>query len=309
MTYAQALRYFVHEALISLVRSWKVSMLAVLTISVSLFVCAFLLLLSNNLDQRIAEWQQRARVIVYLHPAAGSETMEELSQQLEAAPWVTGVEAVSTEQAGHRFEELFPSMADLVRDEPLPASLEVSFQQEGLDLAAFGAWSEELRANPAVAMVDDDRDWLRQLRTILTVVRGFGLTLGGVLLIGAVFTIASVVRLTAYLYQEEIEIMRIVGATEFFIRGPFYLEGMFQGLIGGLLALAELYVAYALLQAQALDSLWGRLLLTDFLGLHQQVAMVGLGALAGLIGAIASLRRESLRQVASSEEDSASGDA
>jgi cell division transport system permease protein len=115
-----------------------------------------------------------------------------------------------------------------------------------------------------------------------------------VLLSAAVFTIASVIRLTAYLYHEEILIMRLVGATEFFIRGPFFLEGLLQGLLGGVVAVVALYGAHALALAQAARSVWGGLLLGDFLGFGQQIFLVALGALAGLAGAVLSLRRESL---------------
>ena len=78
-------------------------------------------------------------------------------------------------------------------------------------------------------MVDDDRDWLRQLEGVVQVVRTVGMALVAVLLLAAIFTIASVIRLTAYLYRDEIGVMRLVGATELFIRGPFYVEGLVQG--------------------------------------------------------------------------------
>lgn len=308
MKLRQALLYFLQEAGISLVRSWKVSLLAVLTISVSLAICGFLMVLSGNLGSLVEQWQAQTKVVVYLRSGAAPADIEQLRAKLAAVPWVTGVEEVSAEQARRRFQDIFPSLSDLMQDwseEPLPASLEVAFRNQGLDLAAFTAWSEQVRQNPVVAMVDDDRDWLAQLRTVLAVVRGIGLTLGLVLLAGAIFTIASVVRLTAYLYQDEIEIMRIVGATEFFIRGPFYLEGLLQGFIGGLLALAQLYLGFAVLRARTTGSLWGPLLTGEFLSWEEQLALVLLGATAGLVGAVASLRRQSLR-APSAEEAGAS---
>ena len=93
-----------------------------------------------------------------------------------------------------------------------------------------------------MTLVDDDREWLSQLATAVAVVRAVGLALVASLLGAAIFTIASVIRLTAYLHNEETGMMRLVGATEFFIRGPFYVEGLLQGLIGGLVASAALGV-------------------------------------------------------------------
>ena len=82
-------------------------------------------------------------------------------------------------------------------------------------------------------MVDDDRDWVAQLEGVLQVIGAVGLGVVAVLMVAAIFTIASVIRLTAYLYRDEIGVMRLVGATELFIRGPFYVEGLLQGLLGG----------------------------------------------------------------------------
>ena len=142
-------------------------------------------------------------------------------------------------------------------------------------------------------MVDDDRDWLGQVETAVAVVRAVGLVLGGILLGAAIFTIASIIRLTAYLHHEEIAIMRLVGATEFFIRGPFYVEGLIQGLLGGGLASAGLYGGYQLVHSRS-RSLLAAVLAGRFLSARQLGLLLVLGAMAGLIGAVASLRRESL---------------
>jgi cell division transport system permease protein len=129
---------------------------------------------------------------------------------------------------------------------------------------------------------------------VVAVVRAVGLALVGGLLGAAIFTIASVIRLTAYLHHEEIGIMRLVGATEFFIRGPFYAEGLLQGLIGGALAGGALFGVYAALHARRQGSLFSSVLALDFLSPQQVAFLVLLGAAAGLFGAVASLRRETL---------------
>ena len=156
------------------------------------------------------------------------------------------------------------------------------------------AWLAEWRRRPEVTLIDDDREWLGQLATAVAVVRAVGLALVAGLLGAAIFTIASVIRLTAYLHSEETGIMRLVGATEFFIRGPFYIEGMLQGLIGGALASGALWGAYQLLHARGQGTLFSTVLALGFLGPRQVVFLILLGAAAGLFGAVASLRREAL---------------
>jgi cell division transport system permease protein len=295
----QALLYFFREAWVSLARSWKVSLLAVVTIAVSLTIGGAFLLIGRNLSALVERWRDEARVVVYLRPDADAAARADLLAEIAAAPWVTAREERTAAEAAARFRQVFPGLADLLeggRDEPLPPSIEIVVDPgvQGAAGSAFATWLAALRAHPAVELVDDDREWLRQLETLTVLVRGAGLTLGAILLAAAVFTIASVIRLTAYLYRDEIAVMRLVGATEFFIRGPFYTEGLIQGLVGGVLAVGGLYGAYAAAARRVSGTLVGAVLTPRFLEWQPLALLVLLGAAAGLAGAVVSLRREKL---------------
>ena len=295
MNLARALVYFAREACLNLLRSWRVSVLAVVTIAVSLVLGGTFLLASRNLAGSVERWRGQMRVVLYLKAGASEAAAAHLAAVAGAAPWVASVERIPAEEARRRFREAFPSLSDLMDGggEPLPASLEVALRRDQAEAHGLDPWLEELRRRPEVAMVDDDRDWLGQVETAVAVVRLAGLVLGGILLGAAIFTIASIIRLTAYLHHEEIAIMRLVGATEFFIRGPFYMEGLVQGLLGGGLAGAGLYAGYRILVARS-HSLLVTMLAGRFLTPSQLGLLLALGAAAGLIGAVASLRRESL---------------
>ena len=297
MAVHRAIGYFFREAVVNLVRSWRISLVAISTIGVSLLLGGALLLLTNNLARVVAEWRREAKVVVYLRPGEPATATGPLGAELRAPGWVERVEVVSAAEARRRFESYFPSVADLIQgwgEEPLPASFEVAFDPERVDGEAFTAWIGRLRSHPRVAMVDDDRDWVGQLEEVLRVTRGVGMALVGLLMLAATFTTASVIRLTAHLYRDEIGVMRLVGATELFIRGPFYVEGLLQGLAGGALALGALYGAYLLVLPQV-PAVWIGSALTDaFLPAAQQGLLLGLGAAAGLTGAIVSLRREAV---------------
>ena len=297
MSLFQALRYFFREALVNLGRGFRVSLLAVLTIAVSLTLGGVFLLASRNLSGAVERWRAETRVVIYLKPETPATDLARLAAEAKGPPWVASVQPVSAAAARQRFRDIFPSLSGLVEglgEEPLPPSLEVAVTERQAPPRDLAAWLAAWRKRPEVSMVDDDREWLRQLETLIAVVRGVGLALGAVLLGAAIFTIASVIRLTAYLHHEEISIMRLVGATEFFIRGPFYAEGLLQGVLGALLALAGLYGAYHLVHARAASSLIAAMLATDFLGKSEVGLVVLLGAAAGLLGAVASLRREPL---------------
>lgn len=300
MTLIQALLYFAKEASLNLLRSWKVSVLAVLTITVSLFLTGVFLLVSGNLRQVIDVWRGESKIVVYLEEASTS-----LAELATEPSWVLDLEEVTGDAAQQRFRQAFPSLSDLLEgweENPLPASLEIRLAWDLVPGEELDSWLTELRNHPASMMVDDDRDWLRQLEAVVLVLEGFGLLVGGVLLVTAIFTISSIIRLTAYLYRDEIAVMRMVGATEFFIRGPFYFEGLFQGLLGGGLSTLALYFAFNTLHQQDNTLLTG-VLADQFLGAGQLAMLVGLGGLAGLVGAVTSLRRETLGPAAGGEDD------
>lgn len=297
MTWLQALRFFFREAALNLLRGWKVSLLAVLTIAVSLFIGGALWMVGDNLASSIDQWRGQMRVIVYLKPEASPEVLARLAAEARSAFGVTSVDVISAPQARERFREIFPGLSELVEgweNEPLPSSLEISFRPSAGDHPSFQRWLAAWEGRPEVALIDDDREWLGQLQSAVAVVRAVSLALVAGLLGAAIFTIASVIRLTAYLHHEEISIMRLVGSTEFFIRGPFYAEGMLQGLLGGLFASGALFGLFGLLRQKAETSLIPALVAQRFLPGSQVALLIGLGAVAGLLGAITSLRREQL---------------
>jgi cell division transport system permease protein len=294
VTFLQAVLYFFREAAVNLLRSWKTSLVAVLTIAVSVLLGGAFLLASQNLMESVQSWRRDMRVVIYLRPQTDPAR---LASEAAAAPWVASAKAVSPGEAKQRFREIFPSLSGLVEgwdEEPLPASIEIALRDPSARSAEVRGWIDAWRARPEVEMVDDDREWLGQLETLVAVGRGIGLALAGGLLGAAVFTIASVIRLAAYLHQEEISILRLVGATEFYIRGPFYAEGLLQGLIGGGVAMGALYGLYQLAAARKAASLAASVLTSGFLTPGQIACLILLGGGAGLLGAVASLRRERL---------------
>jgi len=302
MTFRRALAYFFREAATGLVRSWKVSFVAVATIAVSLFVGGVFLVVGGNLSRVAERAKEDVRVVVYFDPAAEGQQaernreMEGLARQAKGKAWVLGATLVSSDEARQRFVATFPGLAELLdRDaEALPPSVEIRVTPEADATAGYDEWIDQLHRSPGVSTVDDDREWINQLKAVVAVVRGLGLALGGILLGAAVFTIGSVIRLTTYLYEEEITIMRLVGATEFFIRGPFYAEGLIQGFLGGALAAGGLWVAFQVTAARMQGALLGALTLARPPSPEDLLLLAALGAAGGLVGGVISLRGENL---------------
>jgi cell division transport system permease protein len=199
--------------------------------------------------------------------------------------------------AGPRFRALFQDLGSLPDDlgeNPFPGSIVVTLRS-GVDAPEQAERLVSAHArSPGVDEVQYDLLWIQRLSTAVRLVRGVGGFLGGILVLAGVFTISNVIRLTVYARQDELDIMRLVGATQAMIRGPFVVEGMLQGGLGGLVAVGLLLATFRVLARDALaaSDLLGRAVV--FLPRELCLALVLGGMLVGMAGSLVSLGRSRL---------------
>jgi cell division transport system permease protein len=294
MMVLRAFRYFVEEALTSLWRSRLITGLSVITIAVSLFVLGAFLSLASNLADVVARWSDKVQVTFYLEDQLPEAPRESLTAALRADPAVESVAYISREEALRRFRALFREMRSLPEDlgeNPFPAALEVTLKPARNAAVDAQRLVDAFRKAPGVEDVEYDLLWIQRLTTAVRLVRGAGAFLGAILVLAAVFTISNVMRLTMYARQDELDIMRLVGAAPAYVKGPFVLEGMIQGGLGGVLALGLLWGIFHALSRDLLAT-------SDLLGRTAIVlppAMAALivvgGTLVGLAGSLVSLGR------------------
>jgi cell division transport system permease protein len=290
----RALAYFFEEALTSLWRSRLINALSVGTIAVSLFVLGAFLTVASNLNQVVERWTRKVSVTFFLADGLEAHIRDSLRDRLREDPAVESVEAVSREQALERFRTLFRDLRTLPDDlgeNPFPASLEVALRSGRQSPDEVRRLVREFETAPGVQEVQYDLLWIERLSTAARLVRGVGALLGGILVLAGVFTISNVIRLTVYARQDELDIMRLVGATRGYVKGPFVVEGMLQGGLGGLAAVGLLWLAFRVLatEAMAASDLMGRavVLVPRQLG----VLLVAGGMVVGIAGSLVSLGR------------------
>ena len=294
MTLPQAFRHFAAEATLNMRRSWKVSLLAVLVTAVSLFLAGSLFLLGSNLAATLASWESQARIVVYMTPGAPVEALETVENAINELEGVAGYQLITPKMAEERLRDRSPELGGLLaglEEAPLPASFEIAIGRLGRRSTQLARGIEDLRQLPSVSGVDDDRHWIQQIAFASAVLRIGAAVVGALLIVGSAFIIASVIRLAALLQREEIRVLRLVGATEFFVRGPFVVQGVLQGLLGSGVALLALTVFYLLLERRELPDLLRSLLLSSFLTPVELAILVAVGTGAGLIGGFLSVRR------------------
>jgi len=294
MSLLRALAYFVEEALTSLWRSRLINALSIGTIGVSLFVLGAFLTVASNLNAVVTRWTQKVQVTFYLEDGLEPRIRQMFEERLKDDPAVENLSTVSRQAALDRFKALFRDLRTLPDDlgeNPFPESIEVTVKAGHQSPSEIGRLVAAFGKAPGVEEVQYDLLWIERLSTAVRLVRGLGGVLGGILALASVFTISNVIRLTVYARQDELDIMRLVGATRAYVRGPFIVEGMLQGGLGGAVAVGLLWAALRFVSNDVLaaSELLGRSAI--FLPGELSFAIVLGGMGVGLVGSLVSLGR------------------
>jgi cell division transport system permease protein len=284
--------YAFEEAWLSLRRAGRSAAVSIGTIAIAFVTLGGFLLASVNVQDVLDQWLQAAEMSIYLQDTATEQERAALEQFLRSQPAVAEVEYVSKERSLERFRADFPELSDVagsVGENPFPGALEVRLRTEDGGDAAADALSKEIAGRPGVGDVRYDRLWLSRLVGIVTTARMIGALVAGILMLGAAFTVAAVVRLSLYARRDELEIMQLVGAPFSYIRGPAIVEGLLLGGIGAGVALIAISLLYSTVSRWLGTDLAGLIGLGQlrFLGWQEVLVMllggVAVGAAAGTV--------------------------
>lgn len=289
------MRLLTREALLSFRRAPLLSALSITTIAFSLFTLGLFGLVALNLREALRGIEERVEIVAFVLHGTPAETVTLATQDIAAFPEVREVRYVSEEQALQRARRELVEFRDAYRDlevNPLPASIEVRLREGHRDAASAEAVAERLRGFGFVDDVRFGREWVRKLDHLRNIAGLVGGVIGLAFATVAVVIIGVTIRLTLLQRGREISIMRLVGATNWFIRGPFLLEGALKGLLGGALSLALCYAGYRLFRDSSAGTLSGLV----FFDPAHMVVIVVFGVLLGLGGSLVSVGRQ-LRRV------------
>ncbi|MCG3192738.1 MAG: Cell division protein FtsX [Thermoanaerobaculia bacterium] len=284
------------EAFSGIWRARRMVLLSVLQIGVSIYLVGVFLLFAENLSGITETVRDESAITVYFRPSSTSVERENLEKFARDSHYVSAVRAVSSAEVRKRFITSWSSLATAatsVEPNPFPDTVELDLLPDALVSRSLPGFLTRLAAQPGVDDVQFDVEWIRRLRGVVTLIQTAGAFLGLILALGAAFTIANVVRLTILLHQDEIEILRLVGAPEFLIRGPFVGGGVVQGFLGALLALGLLALSFhgVIRYVAATKNVLLGVFVVKFLPLGPSLLLVSGGVLAGLLGGLLAVRR------------------
>jgi cell division transport system permease protein len=285
-------RYFLSETLTNLRRNLLMTIAAISTVAISLLLLGGVQILGMIVNNVTFGWEAKVEISAFLRGDAQPGEITDLETEVAGMPEVENVTFVSKEEAFEEFKQRYASQPEFYENitaEDLPASLRIKLT----DADYTEAVASRIRGAPAIDEVRFGGEFVKRLLQVNSVLRTITFGMSLVLLIAAAALIANTIRLAIYSRREEIGIMKLVGATNWFIRIPFMLEGVFAALVGALAAAAivvaaDLFVFSRIGQVplfeQAFNFSSGEIL--TVLGLLGAV-----GVLIGLVGSGMALRR------------------
>ena len=288
----RTMEYYIREVFISLRRNNWMSVASIGTVAVSLFIFGMFLMMVMNMNKLAENMESQVQINVYLLDKVDREQARDIEKDLKEIEGVESVGFVTKDEAMERFKDRLGDQKTLLdaldETNPLPDSFEVTVTNPDLVKTA----AEKMEKIDGVECAKYGQDVMEHLFEITRLLRIFGFTLMLVLAFATLFIISNTIRLTVFARRKEIAIMKYVGATDWFIRWPFVMEGMVLGLFGSIIAAMVLRTAYTAMAEKVYDTLAFFPLIPEqpFLTYITIIVVIS-GMVVGAIGSAVSIKK------------------
>jgi cell division transport system permease protein len=270
------------------------TVVSVITISLSITIAAAFALFFINAGNILNMWQKGIRMMVYLKPDISEADRADTKFQIQRIAGVQLARFVSKRDAIENLKSQMQhhaALLDNLKDNPMPDAFEVTVEPKARNGDALAFLAERITALPCVEEVLYGQPWIQRFTNIINLFRLAGYGIGALFFMATVLIVANTIRLVLYSRRDEIGIMRLVGATDHFIKIPFYLQGMIQGGVGTLLGLLVLFVGYISLTSQFHQNGPDELIVIRFFPYRICVLLVFGGIAVGWLGCWISLKQ------------------
>jgi len=286
--------FFFKRALQDILDNRFLNTVTVITIALSVLIVSSFALFFTNANELLDTWKKGIRALVYLDPSANEANRLDLKYNIQQLEGVSEARFISRKDALDQMRVQMGRQASLLEgleSNPLPDAFEVRLKPESQTMADIERLSRAIEALPHIDKVEYGQQWIGKFTSIINVFKFVGYAMGGLFLVATLFIVANTVRLVLYSRQEEIAIMRLVGATDRFIKFPFYIQGLALGGVGGMIGMSGLYIAFYFISQKFHNSLSAELLEMHFLNLEIIAAIVAGSMLVGWVGCFVSLKQ------------------
>jgi cell division transport system permease protein len=243
--------YVVRETGTNLFRNAGLTVASIITVTIALVLVGVSVLIRTGLDQATAQWKGGIELIIFMQPDIQPAQRAALQESLKKNPEVKRFQYVSKTEAFEDFKRLFrdqPEMIDAVNADILPTSFKVV--PVNPDIASIKAMRETYKNDAGVYQVVSADDTIRTMQSLFGLLSGMCVAVAVAGAVAAIVLIFNTIRMAMFARRREIEVMKLVGASNWFIRIPFMLEGFIQGLVGSAAAVGSIYLFNSLLGTQ-----------------------------------------------------------
>ncbi|MFZ1985663.1 MAG: permease-like cell division protein FtsX [Desulfatitalea sp.] len=268
--------------------------ITVVTIALSILIASAFALFFVNAGDVLNLWQKGIRMMVYLKPGIAEAERLDIKFRLQGIAGVQEALYISKDEAMNRLKSQMQhhsALLENLKENPLPEAFEISLQPSTHNSEELRFLAERLQSLTGVAEVEYGQQWIQRFTNIINLFSIAGYAIGALFFMATLFIVANTIRLVLYSRRDEIEIMRLVGATDRFIKIPFYLEGMIQGGAGTVIGLGLLYVGYFTLSTHFEPTIASGMLDLRFFSAGVCAAVVLGGTIIGWLGCWVSLKQ------------------
>ncbi len=286
--------YYTKHAFVNISANRLVHAISIGTISSSLILFGSFVLLFFNLNNWMAEWGQSLSMSVYLQDHIDQKTKARIEALLKNLPSAELKEYISKEMAMEDLVEglgAHSGLLDGLKENPLPASFEIVFKDVNVRQLDPEGIKKEIEKIQGVQEVQYSEEWLDRFEGLIYVLKVAGYVIAGFLCLAVLFITTNTIKLTIYSRRDEIEILKLVGATDWFVKTPFLIEGAVQGVVGGFIALAALFLLFGMLSLEKVHIIGLPVLEIVFLPQSHLTFILLLGLVLGLVGSLIAVGR------------------
>lgn len=294
------LMYFFETAVENIKLNRTMALLSLISLSLTLMLFGLFLLFYYNFQGVIGTMRENIQFSIYINDDIDDVNIGRIKEALSHDERIASFDYISKGRALELFKTYFQdqSLLKSLGGNPLPASFEVHVQVDYQDPKKLQSMIEHFKALSGVHEIHYGSELFQNLNAFLRFLRIVGVGIGGFLAVAVMTIVANTIRLHFYNRKEEIEIMKLIGATHRFIKIPFFMEGSLMGFVGGALATLILFSLYSFskVHLQSLGGTIGRFQGVQFLPVSMLVGMIVSGGMFGGIGSLVSLNQLLRRQ-------------
>lgn len=270
------------------------NLVTTITISLSILIVSAFILFFINTNELINIWKKGIRVMAYLRTGTVTVEVSDLKQRIQGLEGVQTVQFISKQAALTRLKDKMQRQASLFKnlsENPLPDAFEIRIVLPEGNWQKIESIATRIESLDQVEEVEYGQQWLGRFSNVFSLFRLAGYTLCGIFFMATVFIVANTMRLVIYSRSEEVEIMRLVGASDKFIKIPFYIQSLIQGALGAVVGLTALFIAFLFLNTGVQTAFYHGFFQMRFLPPMALVSIIGGSMLVGWLGCYISLKQ------------------